>query len=135
MHDPPHVEVLVNLACVCGGIAAGVSWTAQGPYFSHASRTHAALTGASVVATTARFAAIFGFIELLIESCVCRVGSAVSLIGALHPGCVLTRACPRSTRSLLCTCVCVHSSHCVWRPYGVVCVCARLLHRAPHHVC
>jgi len=42
-------QACVIIACVLGGTAAALSWTAQGVYFAFAARAHAKLAGQSVV--------------------------------------------------------------------------------------
>ena len=69
--DSASVVACVVVACLLGGTAAALAWTAQGVYFVLAARHHAVVTNASLAKTTAYLAASFASLELCSEA-LCR---------------------------------------------------------------
>jgi MFS family permease len=55
---------LYLFACVCGGLAGGILWTAQGRYFAHSARMASTDSGQPVEQTNNSFAATFAMLYL-----------------------------------------------------------------------
>jgi len=75
--------VIVALGCALGGVAAALSWTAQGVYFALSGAKQAAEIGAEATQTLALRGAVFAGLELLSEA-MCRVGVALMIEELVH---------------------------------------------------